>query len=144
MDVPPQAEPVPAVGAVVFDEAGRVLLVKRGRPPGVGRWSLPGGRIERGEPPADAVVREVREETGIEARVVCALGVVALEAEGHTFAIHAHLLVPLTPSPAARPADDAADARWFAPGDLEPLALTSAVLAVLQRAREAWLPHARL
>jgi 8-oxo-dGTP diphosphatase len=144
VDVPPQAEPVPAVGAVVFDEAGRVLLVKRGRPPGAGRWSLPGGRIERGEAPADAVVREVREETGIDARVVCALGAVALESEGHTFAIHEHLLVPLTSSPAAWPADDAADARWFAPGDLGPLALTSDVLAVIQRAREAWLPHAKL
>ena len=89
---------------------------------------MPGGRIERGEAPAEVTVREVREETGVQARVVCALGVVAVESEGHTFAIHEHLLVPLTPSPAARPADDAADARWFAPGDLGPLGLTSEVL----------------
>jgi ADP-ribose pyrophosphatase YjhB (NUDIX family) len=56
--------------SVVIRRAGRVLLVRRARPPFAGRWSLPGGRIEPGESPAEAIVREVREETGLRVRTV--------------------------------------------------------------------------
>jgi ADP-ribose pyrophosphatase YjhB (NUDIX family) len=57
--------PIVGVGAVVFDREGRVLLVERGKPPGVGLWSLPGGRLEPRETLVQAVAREVREETGL-------------------------------------------------------------------------------
>lgn len=53
------------VGAIVRDGAGQLLLVQRGHPPEEGRWSLPGGRVEPGEDLEAAVVREVREETGL-------------------------------------------------------------------------------
>jgi mutator protein MutT len=56
--------PLVAVGAVVVDQ-GRVLLVRRGREPLKGHWSLPGGMLEVGEPLTAGVVREVREETGL-------------------------------------------------------------------------------
>ena len=65
----PPRQPVVAVAAIVFDDAGRVLLVERGKPPGVGLWSVPGGKVELGEALADAVAREVREETGLDIEV---------------------------------------------------------------------------
>jgi 8-oxo-dGTP diphosphatase len=57
--------PLVGVGAVIVQE-GRVLLVQRGREPLKGRWSIPGGLIEIGEMLHEALVREVREETGLE------------------------------------------------------------------------------
>ena len=61
--------PLVGVGAVVVDQ-GRVLLVRRGAEPLRGHWSLPGGLLELGESLADAVVREVREETGLDVEPV--------------------------------------------------------------------------
>lgn len=60
--------PVPAVGVVCL-RGDEVLLIRRGRPPKQGEWSLPGGRIEPGERAEDAALRELREETGVEARI---------------------------------------------------------------------------
>lgn len=60
--------PVPAVGVVCL-RGDEVLLIRRGRPPKQGEWSLPGGRIESGERAEDAALRELREETGVEARI---------------------------------------------------------------------------
>lgn len=56
---------ITAVSAIVFDTEGQLLLVRRGRPPGEGLWTIPGGRVEQGEDLPDALVREVREETGL-------------------------------------------------------------------------------
>jgi ADP-ribose pyrophosphatase YjhB (NUDIX family) len=63
------------VGAVVFHQ-GRVLLVRRGGRPALGKWSLPGGLVELGETTAEAVRREIREECGIDIRVIGVAGVV--------------------------------------------------------------------
>lgn len=57
--------PVLGVGALIVED-GRVLLVQRGQPPLAGYWSLPGGGVETGERLEDAIVREVKEETGLE------------------------------------------------------------------------------
>ena len=61
--------PVVGVGGVVIRD-GRALLVRRGSEPLKGQWSIPGGTLELGETIAEGVVRELREETGLDVRVV--------------------------------------------------------------------------
>jgi 8-oxo-dGTP diphosphatase len=68
-------QPVAAVGVVCLRGA-EVLLVRRGRPPHQGEWSLPGGRIEWGERAEAAALRELREETGVEAEITGLIDVV--------------------------------------------------------------------
>src|SRR5262245_60272855 len=82
--------PVIAVGGVVIDRSGaepRVLLVKRARPPRAGGYSLPGGRVERGERLAFALKREMLEETGLEVRVGPLVEVVEIIDEAHHFVV---------------------------------------------------------
>jgi ADP-ribose pyrophosphatase YjhB (NUDIX family) len=130
----PAAAPpaVTAVGAVVVHRDGRVLLVRRGRPPSVGAWTLPGGRVEPGESLEQAVLREVLEETSLRARVVCALGVVPLAREGFAYAIHEHLLVPIE-DVAPLAGDDALEARWVERGDVPNYAVADGAVAVIDR-----------
>lgn len=90
--------------------AGRLLLVRRGRPPSAGRWSVPGGRVELGESLAEATVRETAEETGLEASCGELLGCVERVGPGYHFVI-ADFLVRVGPGePVA--GDDADDAAW--------------------------------
>ncbi|WP_304073178.1 NUDIX hydrolase [Maricaulis maris] len=68
-------QPVPGAGMVVF-RGDEVLLIKRGKPPYEGQWSLPGGKIEYGETAAEAASRELAEETGTTARIVGLIDVI--------------------------------------------------------------------
>ena len=73
---------VPCVGALVLDDDGRLLVVRRGRDPGRGLWSVPGGRVEAGESDAVAVQREVLEETGLHVTVGIRVGTVLRDGIG--------------------------------------------------------------
>ena len=68
-------ETVQAAGVVCFRD-GEVLLIRRATAPRIGEWSLPGGRLEQGEAPADAALRELTEETGVTARLLGLIEVV--------------------------------------------------------------------
>ena len=133
MPVPPQAErrAIVAAGAVVVDDEGRVLLVRRGHAPSAGEWTLPGGRVEAGETPEAAIVRELREETALVASVVASLGVVTLEREGATYVIHEYLVRP--ESHVASAGDDAADVRWVEERELAALGVRSDAVAIIRR-----------
>ncbi|HNS53054.1 MAG TPA: NUDIX domain-containing protein [Anaerolineae bacterium] len=118
-------DPLLVVGgsAIVRDGAGRVLLIRRGDN---GRWALPGGMMEPGERIAECVVRETREETGVEVEVVRLVGIYSDPAHGHvTLGNGDELYVVIVSfecravSGAPRPdGDESLDVAYFAPGDL--------------------------
>ncbi|MFC6081413.1 NUDIX hydrolase [Sphaerisporangium aureirubrum] len=121
---------VRCVGGVVLDDAGRFLLVRRGRPPGEGLWSLPGGRVEDGESDAEALRRELREETGVPVTVGALAGMVERPGPGGVvYEIYDYLAAPGDGTP--RPGDDAADVGWFTPAELARLPLTTGLLDAL-------------
>ena len=62
-------DPKVAVGTIISDESGRVVLVRRAIEPGYGKWVFPGGYVDRGEEMRLAAVREAREETGLDIRI---------------------------------------------------------------------------
>jgi ADP-ribose pyrophosphatase YjhB (NUDIX family) len=113
--------PEVAVGAVVVDDDA-LLLVRRGRAPALGRWSVPGGRVEWGETVAHAVVREVLEETGVECVCGELLGWVERFGEDHHFVILDFLATPLSLGEPV-PGDDASEARWVPLAEVELLDL---------------------
>jgi mutator protein MutT len=119
-----------AAGAVVLDAGERILLVRRGHSPSAGEWTLPGGRVEAGESPEAAVVRELREETAIEARVVALLGVVTIVRDDVVYSIHEFLMAPQGDE-RPRAGDDAAEARWATREDLDALGVRSDAIAVI-------------
>ncbi|HMC41815.1 MAG TPA: NUDIX domain-containing protein [Acidimicrobiales bacterium] len=102
--------PEVCVGAVAVD-ADRLLMVRRGHGPGAGRWSVPGGRVERGETLAEAVVRELAEETGLEGVCEGLVGWVERIGDGyHYLILDFNVTVLDARTPVA--GDDAAEASW--------------------------------
>jgi 8-oxo-dGTP diphosphatase len=121
---------IPCVGAIIKDEAGRLLLIQRGHEPETGRWSLPGGRIEPGESDEQAVVRETREETGL--RVTCGALVGSVQRPGLSGAVVDIRDYAATVTGGTLAAgDDATDARWVSQADLADLPLTSGLAETL-------------
>ena len=98
------------VGGIAHDPQGRLLLVRRGKPPGQGLWSIPGGRVEQGESDERAVRRELLEETGLRVIVGHLIGSVVRPAPVGVFDIHDYSCQAI--GGALRPGDDAADAAW--------------------------------
>jgi len=121
--------PEVCVGAIAVDDE-RLLLVRRGRGPAAGEWSVPGGRVEGGETLAEAVVRELAEETRLEGICGQLVGWVERIDEDHHFVILDFAVTVLDPTtPAA--GDDAAEAAWVALGDVAELRLVDGLAEFL-------------
>lgn len=114
-----QSGPDVAVGGIVVHD-GALLLVRRGRPPGEGQWSVPGGRVRAGETLHEAVVREIAEETGLEVSVDRFVGWTERLGgdDAPHFVILDFLALPADPEPRPSPADDAVEARFVDLADL--------------------------
>ncbi len=106
--------PLVGVGAVIVDK-GRVLLAQRGHEPAMGKWSIPGGLIELGESLSQALVREVREETGLEVEPLELVELLdRIHREGESVRYHyviADYLCRVVGGE-LRPGSDAAAVRW--------------------------------
>jgi 8-oxo-dGTP diphosphatase len=131
------SRPILGVGGIVIRE-GCVLLVRRGKPPLEGAWSIPGGMLEIGETAHEAVARELAEETGIEARVLELVEIfenVALDESGRVqyhFVILDYLCEYAGGT--AEAGSDASEAAWVKESDLCGYPLTPGALPVIQKA----------
>ena len=118
-----------AVGAIVVQD-GKLLMVRRGRAPGEGLWSLPGGRVEQGEHLAAALVREVKEETGLDVDVTGTAGIFEVVGEHHFVVIDYFARVTRAAEPV--PGSDAAEVRWVDLGAVAGLECTPNLLETLR------------
>lgn len=125
------------VGAVVLQD-GRVLLVRRDRPPAQGKWSIPGGLVQLGETVEAAAIREVAEECGLKVRLHGVAGVVDRIISDPDGRIRYHyVLVDYVATPESgelRPGSDAADARWVPVEDLGRYETTEGLAAMVMKA----------
>ncbi len=133
--------PIVGVGVIVFKGAD-VLLVRRGKPPRAGEWSIPGGAQELGETVAEAAVREIREETGLEINVQGLVDVVDLirpsDDPNRAGIRHHYTLVDLVATWSAGDpvaGDDVTEARWIPAEDVAELGLWAETVRVISLAR---------
>jgi len=125
------------VGAVILHDE-KVLLVRRGKSPSFGKWSLPGGLVELGETTREAIAREIVEECGIKIRVVDVAGVIDRIVTDDAGRVRYHyvlvdyLAYPETMDVVA--GSDAAEAEWFEIARLAELDTTQGLLDMIRRA----------
>lgn len=130
-------QPLVGVGALIV-EGGRVVLIKRGKAPLLGEWSIPGGVLELGETLRQGAEREALEETGLVVRATELLGVfdrVVPDSNG-TIIYHYVLIDFLCErvSGELHAGADAADAQWFTPDDVAKLPLAEDTSGVIRAA----------
>jgi 8-oxo-dGTP diphosphatase len=133
-------KPTPAVGVVCFNAAGDVLLIQRGTPPRLGEWSIPGGRLEWGETTKAAALRELKEETGVEAELVGLIdvvdGIFTSRTSGATtrhYVLIDYVARHISGAPVA--GDDAAEARFVARADLGKYGIWDETLKIIEAGR---------
>lgn len=123
-------QPIPCVGALVYDRAERLLLVRRGQEPGLGLWSVPGGRVEPGESLAAAAAREVLEETGLIVAIGSVVGEVERRGPGGLIYSITDFAADVTGGSLV-PGDDALEARFVDSAELNQLELSTGLYEAL-------------
>lgn len=122
---------MPCVGALIHDDSHRLLLIRRVNAPAAECWSLPGGRVEAGESDAEALVREVREETALRVSVGMRIGTVAVPGPaGLLYDVRDYACAVVAGT--LRAGDDTSDARWVTRGELANLTTSPGLINALQ------------
>lgn len=127
--------PLIGVGAIIVEDH-RVVLVKRGHPPLLGEWSIPGGVLEVGELLKDAAIREAREETGLAVEPGEILGVFDRVVRESDKIVYHYVLIDFLCRRTAgqlRPGSDADEARWFREEELRSLNLARDTEEVIRK-----------
>ena len=128
-------QPLVGVGAIIIED-GRVLLIKRGKPPLLGEWSIPGGMLELGETLRQGAEREALEETGLTVRADDLLGVFDRIVPDETKrTLYHYVLIDFLChgiSGDVLAAGDASEARWFSPEEVAALRLAAETLEVIR------------
>jgi 8-oxo-dGTP diphosphatase len=128
------------IGCIVF-RGDQVLLVRRGKPPRIGTWSLPGGAQHVGETTEEAARRELREEAGIEVgRLTLAVVVDAITRDDEGRALYHYTIVDFAgewSGGEARAGDDVSEVAWATPAQLDGYDLTPAAHHAIAAARDA-------
>jgi 8-oxo-dGTP diphosphatase len=107
--------PVPTLGVsgIVFNKQKQILLIRRNKPPAMGLWSIPGGKLEAGESLVDACRREIKEETGLDTDVKNIVAVVERRVEGFHYVIIDYLALLVDEENSQPiPQSDVSEARW--------------------------------
>jgi len=131
--------PVVGVGAIIL-EGGKILLEKRKSTPGEGKWAVPGGLIELGETVERAVIREVKEETGLDVaspRLVDVVDYISLDEKG---AVKYHFIIldylVTVKGGELKAASDAAELRWVPISEVERYDLTESFRRFFKQNRQ--------
>jgi ADP-ribose pyrophosphatase YjhB (NUDIX family) len=135
------SRPIVGVGAVIWNAADDIVLIRRGQPPRMGEWSIPGGKLEWGESIREALAREVREETGLTVEIVGLIDVVDSVTRNEADVVLRHyVLIDFTARAIGgtlSAASDAADARWVPYAALDEYALWQETRRIIEASARA-------
>jgi 8-oxo-dGTP diphosphatase len=136
----PTRSPVLGVGAVIWNDKDEVVLIRRGKEPRRDQWSIPGGHLEWGESLHDAILREVREETGLIVEIAGLVDTVDLIVQDGSGEVTRHyVLIDFATRAVAgelRAGSDAAEARWVAFSALSDYPLWDETRRIIEESRQ--------
>lgn len=125
---------IDCVGIVCLrPDMDKVLLIRRGKPPRAGQWSIPGGRIEASETELEACLRELYEETGVTAQIIGKIETIDAMFEGYKYRLHDYLAIYADGD--VRAGDDAVHAEFMTYDDADGLGMWSETMRIINKAR---------
>ena len=141
------SRPIVGVGVVILD-GDKILLIKRGKPPRAGTWSLPGGAQESGETLKEAAIREIYEETNLKVEIIGLIDIVdsiRRDKKGDT-EYHYTLIdfAARVTGGALRAGDDAIDSHWFTLQEIKELDIWSETKRIIRMAAKQYGMNSKL